>query len=198
MQINCLAQNSLDSISAFYITVTPTALFNYHQGIQGGGEMGINGFGYLEAEGTVFFRADFYSASGPRKGGRLKLTYKFPLTKSNDIKLMLSAQYRKSIHEIMDDFDRGGGTFFQTLTYEQTRKFVGGTLGFSYCKTLGNLGLVEFGARVGGGSIDIASETLPLDAIRFSEITINGRFLDGGKFITPIAGISVKFKFNVF
>ena len=194
MQGNCLAQNKLDSINSVYITLTPTALLNYHQGIQGGVEVGIDGFGYLEAEATYFINFDFSVI----KGQRFSLTYKFPLTKSNDIKLILAGQYRKSTHQDMDDFDRAAGAFFQNITYGQERELFGGTLGFSYCLNLRKIGQVEFGARVGGGAINITNDELPLYAVRFRDnLTINGRYLNGGNFSTPLLGMSVKLKFKV-
>jgi len=198
MQGKCLAQNKLDNISSVYITLTPTALLNYHQGIQGGIEMGINGFGYLEAEGTVFTDLIPDDSFGI-KGHRFLLTYKLPLTSSNDIKLMLTAQYRDSKHDIEDDFERGGGAFFEQITFEQSRKMIGGTVGFSYSLEVRKIGQIEFGARIGAGAIEASIPSIPVDAVRLENgFDINERFIDGGNYKTPIAGISIKLKFNVF
>lgn len=195
---DCYAQKKMDSIKTLFITVTPTSLLNYHQGIQAGVEIGINNFGYVEGEASYLLKSDFYSANEQLGGYRLSLSYKYPLTMANDIKLIALLQYRNSEHIITSEFERGFGSYFEEISYEQKRELLSFALGFAYSANLKKVGEVELSARTGFGGIDIVNDELPSDAILIDEsFGINTRYLDGGSFTTPIIGISVKFKFRI-
>lgn len=197
-QVNCLAQNKMDSINVVFVTVTPTALLNYYPGIQAGVEIGINKFGYVELEGTYLIKSALYRSISIQKGYRVGLNYKYPLTKANNIKMILAFQYRNSDQLITNEFDRGFGSFFQEIAYEQNREMVSAAIGFAYSLKIKKIGELEIAARTGLGRIDIINEDLPDDAELIEDFfIINGRYFDGGRFTTPVLGMSVKLKFGL-
>lgn len=191
------AQEKRDSIGGYFFTVTPTSFLNLRSGLQAGVEVGINNFGLIEVEGTLFLKSLNQVNQNFDPGYKLSLHYKLPVFDKFIDKFVVSFHYIESNRTRAGQFDRFDGSFFQQLDYQQKRTIIGPTIGGAttiYCTKFFYL---EFGARLGLGYLTINNLDIPSDARFLSTgVTFLDQSRDQKTSVSVMMGLHLKLMFG--
>ena len=203
-----LSQSDSTYNENFYLTVSPSAIFNVHPGLQVGFEKVINENRAFEIEAARLY--DLSINSGPfiedlSSGYRVKVGYKirdfdkkyFFLSNHRKFEksiILFSIYYRHINHDIVDWVLRAN-SYEQKINYQKTKTLLGPTIGWGFVNNIVGKLKLESALNLGLGWYHVQLHNFPSDG----EIENTGLdlYFDPGHYLYPIIGISLKLKMGV-